>query len=34
MDLLIETIKVTVSPAKLAKLGSTKLEFKCVASEK
>lgn len=30
----VETIKVTVSPAKLAKLGSTELEFKCVASEK
>jgi hypothetical protein len=28
----LETIKVTVSPAKLAKLGSTELEFKCVAS--
>jgi hypothetical protein len=27
----VETIKVTVSPAKLAKLGSTELEFKCVA---
>jgi hypothetical protein len=26
----VETIKVTVSPAKLAKLGSTELEFKCV----
>jgi hypothetical protein len=26
----VETIKVTVSPAKLAKLGSTDLEFKCV----
>ncbi len=30
--LVVETIKVTVSPAKLAKLGSTELEFKCVAS--
>jgi hypothetical protein len=29
----VETIKVTVSPAKLAKLGSTELEFKCVAAE-
>jgi len=28
----VETIKVTVSPAKLAKLGSTELEFKCVAT--
>lgn len=26
----VETIKVTVSPAKFAKLGSTELEFKCV----
>ncbi len=26
----VETIKVTVSPAKLARLGSTELEFKCV----
>lgn len=30
--LVVEAIKVTVSPAKLAKLGSTELEFKCVAS--
>ncbi len=29
----VETIKVNVSPAKLAKLGSTELEFKCVPSE-
>jgi hypothetical protein len=33
-ELELETIKVTVSPAKLAKLGSTELEFKCVVSEK
>lgn len=33
-DLVVETIKVTVSPAKLAKLGSTELEFKCVKSAK
>jgi len=33
-DLEVETIKVTVSPAKLAKLGSTELEFKCVPPEK
>ncbi|WP_351123266.1 hypothetical protein [Shewanella sp. T24-MNA-CIBAN-0130] len=31
--LKVETIKVTVSPAKLAKLGSTELEFKCVTTE-
>jgi hypothetical protein len=31
--LKMETIKVTVSPAKLAKLGSTELEFKCVPAQ-
>jgi hypothetical protein len=30
----VKTIKVIVSPAKLAKLGSTELEFMCVPSEK
>lgn len=30
----VETKKVTVSPAQLAKLGSTELEFKCVPPEK
>jgi len=30
-SLVVETIKVTVAPAKLGKLGSTELEFKCVA---
>jgi hypothetical protein len=29
-ELEMETIEVTVSPAQLAKLGSTELEFKCV----
>lgn len=29
---VVETIKVTVSPAKLGKLGSTELEFKCVTA--
>jgi hypothetical protein len=28
----VETIKITVSPAQLAKLGSTDLEFRCVAA--
>lgn len=29
-SLEVETIKVTVLPAKFGKLGSTELEFKCV----
>lgn len=31
-SLVVETIKVTVSPAKVGKLGSTELEFKCVVA--
>jgi len=32
-SLVVETINVTVAPAKLGKLGSTELEFKCVTAE-
>jgi hypothetical protein len=31
-SLVVETIKVTVAPAKFGKLGSTELEFKCVTA--